>query len=271
MRSFLVLLIIALLGTGCSKFAKVQKSTDYDYKLRMADQYYAKKKYHFAQQLYEELFPLLKGSDKFEAVYYNFAYCAYYMRDYMNAENLFKGFVEVFPTSKRAEEMEYMRAYTFYRQSPKVELDQTNTMKTIGLMQAFINTHPGSAKNKEATEIIDICREKLEKKEMLSAELYFNLRQYKAAAIAFANLMNNYPDSDKSDSYKLQVIRSYFEYAALSIDEKKEERFQKVIDECNEFTDRFPESQLLTEAKRFLNLSLNNIKAIKNEQVKTSA
>jgi outer membrane protein assembly factor BamD len=248
MRSLFLVCIIALLGAGCSKFAKVQKSTDYEYKLRMADQYFTKKKYMYAQQLYEELFPLLKGSDKFEAVYYNFAYCAYYLRDYMNAENLFKGFVEVFPTSKRAEEMEYMRAYTFYKQSPKVELDQTNTSKAIGLMQAFINTHPGSERNKEATAIIEECRAKLELKEYKGAELYFNLRQYKAAAIAFTR----------------------YEYAALSIDEKKEERFTKVIEECNEFADRFPESGLKSEVDNFLSLSQNNIKAIKNEQVKTS-
>ncbi len=271
MRSILFVCMLAVLATGCSKFAKVQKSTDYDYKLRMADQYFAKKKYMYAQQLYEELFPLLKGGDKFEAVYYNFAYCAYYMRDYMNAENLFKGFVEVFPTSKRAEEMEYMRAYTYYKQSPKVELDQTNTIKSMGLMQAFINTHPGSERNKEATAIIDEGRAKLELKEFRSAELYFNLRQYKAAAIAFTNLMENYPDSDKSAAYKLEVIRSYFEYAVLSIDEKKEERFTKVVEQCNEFADRFPESELKAEVNNFLNISQNNLKAIKNEQVKTSA
>ncbi|KAK6033532.1 hypothetical protein OSTOST_00126 [Ostertagia ostertagi] len=123
--------------------------------------------------------------------------------------------------------MDYMRAYTYYKQSPKVELDQTNTTKTMGFMQTFINTHPGSARNKEASEIIDKCRVKMELKELKSAELYLNLGQYKAAAIAFANLMNNFPDSDKGDQYKLQIIKSYYEYAALSIDDKKEERFEQ--------------------------------------------
>ncbi len=271
MTRFLLFAWILLLTTGCSNFSKVQKSTDANYKLRMADQYYAKKKYNYAQQLYEELFPLMKGNDKFENVYYNFAYCAYYQRDFMNAENLFKGFTEMFPTSKRAEEMEYMRAYTYYRQSPKIELDQTNTTRTIGLMQTFINTHPGSERNKEASDIIDKCRVKLETKEVRSCELYFNLRQYKAAAIAYASLMNNYPDSEKSDEYKLQVIRSYFEYAAMSVDEKKQERYEKVLEECNEFTDRFPDSKLQKDVEHFRNVSQNNIKAIKNEQVKTSA
>ena len=79
----------------------------------MAEQYYAKKKYNQAQILFEELFPIVKGTPQFEDLYYKYAYCAYYQRDYMNAENLFKNFAEVFPNSPKAEEMDYMRALHF--------------------------------------------------------------------------------------------------------------------------------------------------------------
>lgn len=270
MRIITCLLLVSFALTSCSKFTKVQKSTDYDYKLRMAEQYYTKKKYNYAQLLFEELFPIYKGTPQFEDLYYKYAYCAYYQRDYLNAENLFKGFVEVFPNSPRAEEMEYMRAYAYFRQSPKVELDQTNTQRAIGLMQTFINTHPGSVRIKEATEIIDKSRAKLEQKEFRNAELYFNLGQFKAAGIAFTSLMNTFPDSEKSDEYKLLVIRSYYQYALMSIEEKKNERFEQVITECNDFIDRFPESKLLKETERYLSLSQNNIKAPSNEQTKTS-
>jgi len=271
MRLLTVLLIGIVTFSSCSNFSKVLKSNDYDYKLRMADKYYAAKDYNHAQQLFEELFRVFKGSEHFENIYYKFAYCAYYLRDFANAENLFKGFVEVFPNSAKAEEMDYMRAFTFYRQSPKVQLDQTNTTKTIGFMQAFINTHPGSARIKEATEIIDKCRAKLELKDFENAQLYFNLGLYKAAAVALNSLMNTYPDSEKSDEYKLLVIRSDFQYASLSIQEKKEDRFGEVVTQCNEFIDRFPESKLTKSVQEYLNLSQNNIKAVKNEQVKKAS
>ena len=271
MRITSALFILSLAFSSCSKFAKVQKSNDYEYKLKMANEYYEKKKYNNAQLLYEELFPIFKGTPKFEDVYNNYAYCAYYQKDYQNAENLFKGFVEVFPNSPRAEEMNFMRAYCYYKQSPKLELDQTNTHKTIGLMQTFINSHPGSSRIKEATDIIDKSRAKLEAKEAKNADLYYNLGQYRAAAIAFANLMNNFPDSDKSDQYKLQVIRSYFEFAVLSVDEKKPERYAQVITECNDFIDRFPASKLMKDVEKFLNQSQTNIKAFHNEQVKKTA
>lgn len=267
MRSTLLILLVAVGVASCSKFAKVQKSTDYDYKLRMADKYYVNKKYNYAAQLYEELFPLLKGQPQFEDVFYKFAYCSYYLRDWLQAENLFKQFVEVFPNSPRAEEMEYMRAYTYFKQSPKVELDQTTTQKTIGYMQTFINTHPNSPRIKEATQIIDQCRQKLELKEYKSAELYYNMGHYRAAAITYTSLMNDFPDSPKSDAYKLQVIKSYYLFAENSIDIKKTARYEQVVTECNDFIDRFPESSLKAEVNRYLNLSQNNIKASIHEQV----
>ena len=47
-----------------------------------------------------------------------------------------------------------------------------------------------------------------------------------------------------------------------SVEEKKEERFTQVINECNEFTDRFPESKLKKEVDQFYSQSQNNIKIL---------
>ena len=138
-------------------------------------------------------------------------------------------------------------------------------------MQIFINTHPGSERNKQATDIIDICRQKLEIKDYKSAKLYYDMGQFRAAAVSFTTLLNNYPESIKGDEYKLMIIKSYYKYAQLSIEEKKTERFEKVIEECHEFADRYPESKFRKDADSFLNLSQNNINNLKNEQVKTSA
>jgi len=261
---------IALLLISCNGINKIMKSKDHDYKLRMAEQYYAKKKYSYAQQLYEDIMPFFKTGPEFEDIYYKYAYTAYYQRDYINAENLFKTYLEVFPNSTRAEEMEYMRAYSFYKQSPKAELDQTNTIKAMGMMQTFINTHPGSARIKEANDIIDICRGKLETKDSRAAQLYYDMGQYRAAAVAFNTLLNDYPETAKGDEYKMMAIKSFYKFTEMSVEEKKAERFEQVIDECNDFIDRFPQSPLATEVKKYLNLAQTNLKNFSNEQTKTA-
>lgn len=239
------------------------KSKDYEYKYKMAEQYYANKNYNYAQQLFEDIFPYVKGSTRYEDMYFKFAYSYYYQKDYVNAESLFKSFVENFPTSPKGEECDYMRAYCYFKQSPKVELDQTNTNKTMQLMQAFINTHAGSARSKDATDIIDLCREKLELKEFKGAELYYNLGFYKAAAIAFTNVSDNFPDSKKADEYKLLVIKSYFKYAEMSYEEKQIERYGKVVAECSEFGERFNDSKLIAEVNKYKIQTNNILKTLK--------
>jgi len=266
----LIALTLVLALSSCNKYSKIMKSKDVEYKLSMADKFFEEKKYRQAQQLYEELYPVFKGTDKFEELYYKDAYCFYYLKNYRDAENFFKGFLEVFPNSSKAEEVDFMHALCFYKQVPKVDLDQTNTSKSIGVMQSFINTHPGSSRIPEATSIIDKCRERLEIKELRAADLYFKVGQYRAAAIAYGGLLNNYPESKVGDRYKLNAIRSYYRFAKLSVLEKQAERFEKVVSEFQDFVDRYPESVLLDEAKELSNLSQNNIKEIQNEQIKTT-
>jgi outer membrane protein assembly factor BamD len=140
----LIAVVVFFSLESCSKYGKILKSKDVTYKLKMADKFYVDHKYRQAQQLYEELYPVFKGTDKFEELYYRDAFCFYYMKDYSDAEHFFKGFLEVFPNSSKAEEVDFMHAMCFYKQVPKIDLDQTNTGKTIGVMQSFINTHPGS-------------------------------------------------------------------------------------------------------------------------------
>jgi outer membrane protein assembly factor BamD len=95
--------------------------------------------------------------------------------------------------------------------------------------------------------------------------------QFRAAGVAFNALLNSYPESAKGDEYKLMIIKSYYRFAELSIEEKKPERFEQVIDECQDFADRFPESKLRKDAEEYLNLSQTQIKNLRNEQVKTPA
>jgi outer membrane protein assembly factor BamD len=45
------------------------------------------------------------------------------------------------------------------------------------------------------------------------------------------------------------------------VEEKQPERFDKVVAECQDFNDRFPESKLEKEVENYKSLSLNNIKA----------
>lgn len=269
MKIVLRILVVSFVLFSCtSKFGKVLKSKDNEYKLKMAEQFYATQKYDKARQIYEDVMPYFKGDPRFEDIYFKYAYSAYNLGDYLNAENLFKTYTEIFPNSSKAEESQFMRCMAFYKQSPKVDLDQTNTSKTISLLQAFINTHPESKRIDEATAIIDTSRKKLEQKEEKSARLYYDLGYFKAAAIAFSTLNDNYPDSEDSDAYKLQEIKAYYKYAEMSVPGKQTERYERVLSEITEFMQRFADSDLVMEVNKYKLDTENNINKFNNEQNK---
>lgn len=271
MRFFIAILSIFLLMSCGPGINKILKSKDPAYKLKMADEFYAKKKYNKAMQVYEDIIPYYKTQPQFQDIYYNYAYSAYNQQDYTNAENLFKTFLESFPNSTRAEEIEFMRAFTYYKQAPKAELDPSNTYKAIGAFQTFINTRPSSVRVAEANRLIDELRKRLETKEYKSAKLYYDLGEFRAAGVTFTTLLENFPESTSAEEYKFWAIRSYFKYAEMSIAERKVERYKQVITESNDFIDRFPESTLRAEVDKFISLSNTEIKKFSNnEQVKTT-
>jgi outer membrane protein assembly factor BamD len=269
-KIFLYITLFAMVAaSACNmELRRIEKSKDFAKKLTYADKLYKKKKYTQAQMLYEELFPVYKGTDKFEPIYYKYAYCSYYVKDYVQAAFHFKNYLDAFPNSPHATEVDYMQAYCYYKQSPKVSLDQTNTVKAISAMQTYINNYPTSDKVAEANLVIELCRRKLEQKEYNSAELYFNLGYYKSAAIAFKNLMRNYPDSDKSDGYKYMAIKAYYQYAKNSILEKQKERYEDVVTEYMDFADHYPSSKMKTDAERYYAMAKDNIKTLDSQTAK---
>ncbi len=258
-RILALLLVILTFGSCTSKFQQVLKNKDTDFKVKMAEKYFQEKKYSNAQQLFESVIQFVKGTPRYEQIYLMYANSYYYDKDYENAENLFKTFVEYFPNSTKSEEVQFMRANTYYKRSPKAELDQTTTNKAIQLMQAFIDAHPTSTRVKDATEVIDACRAKLESKDYKTATLYFDLALYRAAAVSYGLLSDGYPDSKSADKYKLLTLKSYYKFAENSFAEKQKERFGKVVEEYNDFVDRYSDSPLLGEAKKIKKQTDNSL------------
>jgi outer membrane protein assembly factor BamD len=128
-----------------------------------------------------------------------------------------------------------------------------------------VSQHPGSDRVKEAQQLIEQGRAKLEKKDFESALLYYDLEFYRASALVFNQLMNSFPESARSDEYKLYIIKANFKYAGQSTEEKKYTRLEQVITDCNDFNDRFPDSKLKKDVDGYLEVAKNSIKSYKNE------
>jgi outer membrane protein assembly factor BamD len=267
-RTILPLFVVGAcltLMTSCGGFESVKKSSDVNYKLTMANKYYDQKQYLKSSELYQDLIPVMKGTKNFEPMYYRFAMSFYNLKNYYSAAYHFKVFTTSFPTSKETEEAAFLHAYCLYKLSPKITVEQTNTEKSIEVLEAFVNKYPESKHLEEANKYINEGTSKLEQKDVSAAELYFRISQYKAAGVAYKSVMAEYPDSHRLDEYQFMIVKSHYYYAKSSVATKQEERYVSVLNAYQELVDSYPKSKYLQEAEKFFTLASNNIKHIRNE------
>src|SRR6187402_831603 len=82
---------------SCSKFSRIQKSTDMEAKYTAAVKYYEKKRYFQALQLFEELITVFRGTVKAEDTYYYYCQCYFETGEYVVAAYHFNNFNQTFP------------------------------------------------------------------------------------------------------------------------------------------------------------------------------
>ena len=148
-------------------------------------------------------------------------------KDYLMASHYFKSLVKEFPTSEYIEEAQFMIGYCSYLLSPKPRLDQQVTQQAIDALQLYINLYPYSDRVEEANRLISELEDKLVYKSYLSAKLYYDFEQYKAAVIALGNSLEAYPDSRYREELKYMLLKSKYLLASNSIIDKQDERYTK--------------------------------------------
>ncbi|MCR9251985.1 MAG: outer membrane protein assembly factor BamD [bacterium] len=245
----LVLLLGVLFISSCSKFRKIQKSTDWQVKYDAAYEYYKDKDYYKSIALYDEVLPIIRGKKVAEDANFYYAYAHFHDKQYILAAHHFKTFYTIYSRSDHAMEAEYMYAYSLYMQSPISSLDQSSTYESIAAMQTFLNKYPYSEYSKNANEIIDKLQVKLETKAVDNARQYYKLRRYKSALVAFKNFKVDYPDSEYQEEICFLEIDAQFQLAKQSIVSKQKERYQNTVDLYLKFIDKFESSSYLKDAE----------------------
>jgi outer membrane protein assembly factor BamD len=266
---------VLLIASSCGEYQKIVKSTDYEYKLKKAREFYDNKDYTKSSQLYAELITIYKGTNRADQVYYYLAKSNFGQRDYLLAGHYFRQLIKEYPRSSFAEESQYMIGYCYFLDSPTARLDQKTTQDAIDALQLFINIFPSSARVADANKLIDELREKLVYKSYMNGRLYYDLGDYRASVISLSNSLKEYPDSKYREELMFYLLKSKYLLGENSIEEKKRERLNAVLDEYYTFVDEFPSSKSRKEADRFfantkkmMNLKDEDVKSVKIEEVK---
>lgn len=264
-KNVIIIACIAFLMAGCAgEFNKVYKSYDYDYRYEYAKQCFAEGRYVHAVTLLQELVTALKGGDYAQESLYMLGMAQYMSRDYESSSQTFKKYGTSYPRGIYAEKASFYVGESLYESAPEPRLDQTPTIGAINAYQQFLDQFPESELRPEAQRKLFELQDKLIMKEYLSAKLYYNLggyfgninsnneSNYSACIITAQNALKLYPFTDLREDFSLLIMKSKFQLAENSSDERRLERYSDAEDECYGFLNEFPESKEKSTAERYI-------------------
>jgi outer membrane protein assembly factor BamD len=234
-------------------------NSDAGKKFTIAVDYYEEGKYYKALRLFEDLKSRFRGTPKDEQLNYYIAHCYYQERDYVLGSHYFNKFAKDFPQSENAEEAKYMSAYCYYMDSPRTSLDQNTTMEAIKEFQVFIELYPNSERISECNVLLDKLREKLEGKDYDNAYLFYKIGDYQASVIALQNVLEDYPETLKKEEILFTILKARYTYAAKSIENKQQERFELTRTAYENLVKEFPETQYLKEASAIYQKAISHL------------
>ena len=261
---FFTLLATTLLFSSCGEYNKILKSTDYEMKYSYAKKYFNAKQYSRAATLLDELVPILKGTAYAEESLYLLAQSYYGQKDYETASQYFNTYYTTYPKGEYAELSRYYSGQGLYLDSPDPRLDQTQTYDAIKQLQLYLEYYPQSDRAKEAQDMMFELQEKLAYKELLAAKLYYNLgsymgNNYESSVITAQNALKDYPYSKYREELMYYVLRSKYEMAVMSIDEKLQNRYRDVIDEYYAYVNEYPEGKYKKQAEKYFDYANKRI------------
>lgn len=244
MKKYISLMLMSVILLSCkTEMDRAMKSADKDFILKVANEKFAKKKWSDALALYDRLPNLVAGTDDAPNVVFNSAYANYYDKNYRLAANQFKNFVISFPQDSRKEEAAYLSALCYYEGSLQYNLDQSNTESAITELQNFLNDYPDSERSKNITQLVDELTYKLEFKAFENAKQYFKMGEYKAAAVTFENVLEDFPATKLRPKIYDIILKSKYELAINSIYDLKKERLDNAIAYAKRVSTELPNTE----------------------------
>ena len=256
---------------SCSDYQKLLNGDDTSAKYKQADLYYNNSEYRKANRLFEQIISKYRGKPQAQRIIFFFADSYFQTKSYYLAAYQYENFVKSYPKSERIQEALFKAAKSYYFQSPKYSLDQEDTYTATEKLQVFLNLYPNSEYASEANQMIAELQEKLEKKNFEIAKQYYTIRDYKAAIKANDNFISSFPGTKFREEALYTKFIAAYKIAINSIDSKKTDRLEELIQQYNTIIRYYPETLFLVDLDKKMkkvNSDLELIKKATSQQTK---
>ncbi len=231
-------LLTAAVLLACSS-SDVPENPTAEEQFRLGLEEYLDENYLEAVQHFEIIRLQFPGSSVADSSRYYTALCRYQREEYLMASYEFNQIIQSGASRQLMADSYYQFAQCYYQLAPKVQLDQTYSMRAIDALQNFVEAYPSHQKAQEVEKQVIELVNRLAEKEYNTAILYEKMEVPGSALIYFGTVVDRYYSTDYADDAFAGKVRSLL---ALK-------RYDEVGAVAKDFLEKHPESEYREEVR----------------------
>lgn len=265
-RSTLIGIALTIISAVACKtqYDLVLEGYDAEAKYELAFELFNNGKFNKAANMFESLSMLTSGTERDDTVQFYWGLSNYRDTDYYTAQTNFDKFISNYPRSPFTEYASFLRLDCLFRSTLRYELDQTPTYTCMAAINQFLLDYPDTDKREICYSMLSNLEERLDKKALENAKLYYKMEDYKAAKVAFRNILKEDADNIYREDILYYTAMSSYKYAAMSVPEKQRERYLLFVDDYLNFIGEYEESKYRKELDALYNKVRETLVSTKN-------
>lgn len=206
-----------------------------------------KKRYTQAIEKLQRLVSNFPGSPHIAEAQFMLAEAYFFTKDFVNAAFEYQRLIDGYPTTEWVDDAQFKIAESFFLQSRRPELDQKETYDALSYYRRFLEDYADSPLAPIARERILECRERLAKKQFLNGRLYQRQGHWRAAELAYQEILRDFPDVP---SYYYRTLYEMGQVKQrLGKDAEARASLEEVVRDCGDEELVAKARQLLSEAE----------------------
>jgi len=201
----LITLIISSSYTNVS--ARAKKLVNCTKKIERAKESYNKHQFYKTKTALSEVKINCSGHSSMDTVLYMLSKANLETKQALEARLDLEVLIQDFPNSPFFEEAHFLLGYCSFKESESYERDQVKTREAIDEFKEFIVNFPASSFKDSAQHYINVCQEKLVKKEIMNARFYEKIDQFDAAIVYYKFIIKSFPYSKNITECRFALYR----------------------------------------------------------------
>jgi len=238
-KKILVVIIITIVLGACSS-NKVKDQMPVARKMEIADDYFARKKYHKAIPYYTDV-AFERNSNYTSEAQLKLGDCYFNQNKFTEARFEYEELIRLFHDAKEINRAYFQVGVCFYEDSLNPHYTQEDTRNAINAFDTFMAKFPFDKLKQEAIHYVQKCHEKLIQKKYYNGYAYYKMHDYPAAFMYFDEIV------ELGNVSKVDKMSLYYE-ARMYITRKDKNNSMNIAEKLNA---RYPDSK---ETKKINNL-----------------